>query len=912
MTNRRRFSTTSRLAPTLLAVALAWVAPGFGQDASASYDDRSPSAANAPSREDIERFADVEDVPAFARVRYEENGVDVVRKDGFADELRFNAAIYEGDRVTTRADQRAEFQLPDGTLVRLDRASTLEFYALAEPRRGDRRASVVGLVDGSMQVEVPDPQNGEAFRIDTAAASVYPLEPSSFRVDLANGTVVKVSVERGRVEVAGESGSRVLYAGERARVTQGSSPGRAYAYNVMLRDSFDQWVSRRDDVYGLRAERGPEYDELPEDVRPYYGELSAHGRWVRTDEWGWVWNPDVDDDWRPYYDGYWSTGPWGPVWVSSESWGWPVYRYGRWEYSTGWGWTWIPGRVFRPAHVVWYYGPSYVGWCPLGYWNTAVYVGPRVHWSIGWGWSYFDYHPWVFVGYNHFWYHPVPRAIVPRGRVIPADLRRGVVTRASVVSPADVRGARASRAAAVRDVGLPQDRVYERAQALARTRGDVAQRADQIRDERENAAAARTRQSFRDVEREVGGSRNARRVGARDDDGDSARTSAAERSRGGAGERGQPAVEPQERDAGSAPGRTRGSSGSVRERSTGPRDSGASAPSRGSGSSDGSSRGSSGASGTRGRAPGDEADARPVIRYYRGAQRDALADRNPSPSTPAEEPGAAAQSAPAGAAEGTRNARAPQGFPRAATPDDSRERGAVSREAGDKSDARAPASNPTEGVRRFFGELGGQRGNDAADVRRGLTRQPAATAPRATERPPTATAPRRETEERPPTAPRRETTERTPAAPRRESAERAPTVPRRESTGSSNPAPPRRESAERPPAAPRRESTAGRQSSSSTNRREYERFTPAPRSEPRVAPREERAPARVAPRGSEPRRESPPTIRQSSPPRREAPSRPSVSSRDSAPRSSSSAPSRSSGSSRGNSGGGNAGRSRGR
>lgn len=847
MTNRRRSSTTSRLAPTLLALALACVTPGFGQDATATYDDRSPGAANAPSREEIERYADVEDVPAFARVRYEENGVDVVRKDGFADELRFNAAIYEGDRVTTRADQRAEFQLPDGSLLRLDRASTLEFYELAEPGRGDRRSSVVGLVDGSMQVEVPDPENGENFRIDTAAASIYPLEPSSFRVDLANGSVVKVSVERGRVEVAGESGSRVVYAGERVRVTQGSSPGRAYAYNVMLRDSFDQWVSRRDDVYGLRAERGPEYDELPEDVRPYYGELSAHGRWVRTDDWGWVWNPDVDDDWRPYYDGYWSTGPWGPVWVSSESWGWPVYRYGRWEYSTGWGWTWIPGRVFRPAHVAWYYGPSYVGWCPLGYWNSAVYVGPRVHWSIGWGWSYFDYHPWVFVGYNNFWYHSVPRAIVPRGRVLPADLRRGIVTRASVVSPADVRGARASRAAAARDVGLPQDRVYERAQALARTRGDVAQRADQIRDERENAAAARTRQSFRDVEREVVGSRNARRVGARDDDGDRARTSATERSRGDAGERGKPAVEPQERDGSAAPGRTRDSSGSVRERSTGPRDSGASPPSRGggSGSSGGSSRGSSGASGTRGRAPGDEADARPVIRYYRGEQRDALADRNPSASTPAEVPGAAAPSAPARAAEGTRNTRAPQGFPRA---DDSRERGAVSREAGEKGDARTPASNPTEGVRRFFGELGGQRGNDATDVRRGLTRQPAATAPRATERQPT--------------------------APRRESAERTPTAPRRESTGRSAPPVPRRETAGRPPAAPRRETA-------------------------------ERLPAA-------PRRESPPAIRQPSPPRREAPSRPSVSSRGSAPRPTPSAPSRSSGSSRGSSGGGNAGRSRGR
>ena len=60
-------------------------------------------------------------------------------------------------------------------------------------------------------------------------------------------------------------------------------------------------------------------------------------------------------------------------WVSAEPWGWTPYHYGRWGWSVGLGWYWIPGNTFAPAYVSWYSYGDYVGWCPLNYYNSPIY-----------------------------------------------------------------------------------------------------------------------------------------------------------------------------------------------------------------------------------------------------------------------------------------------------------------------------------------------------------------------------------------------------------------------------------------------------------------------------------------------------------------------------------------------------------
>jgi len=124
-------------------------------------------------------------------------------------------------------------------------------------------------------------------------------------------------------------------------------------------------------VAPLRAQDPPPEDEggAPDDsvsFQTFYDSLSNQGSWVQSSDYGYVWQPNVDDpDWAPYTDGHWVYTDDGWTWVSDESWGWATYHYGRWVNIDGTGWCWVPGYVWAPAWVSWRYGDDYCGWAPL-------------------------------------------------------------------------------------------------------------------------------------------------------------------------------------------------------------------------------------------------------------------------------------------------------------------------------------------------------------------------------------------------------------------------------------------------------------------------------------------------------------------------------------------------------------------
>ncbi len=98
--------------------------------------------------------------------------------------------------------------------------------------------------------------------------------------------------------------------------------------------------------------------------------LEPYGRWIRHRRFGEVWVPaNLPRDWRPYEYGHWVyTDEWGWFWVSDpeeEDWGWVTFHYGRWVFERGLGWFWVPGDEWAPAWVDWRYGDGYVGWAPL-------------------------------------------------------------------------------------------------------------------------------------------------------------------------------------------------------------------------------------------------------------------------------------------------------------------------------------------------------------------------------------------------------------------------------------------------------------------------------------------------------------------------------------------------------------------
>jgi hypothetical protein len=113
------------------------------------------------------------------------------------------------------------------------------------------------------------------------------------------------------------------------------------------------------------------YEDAAPDPEDYEEELDPYGEWVEHPEYGPVWHPAVATGWRPYMHGHWAWTPAGWTWISTEPWGW-TFHYGRWAFAPAWGWVWVPGTVWGPAWVDWYWGDGYVGWAPLAPFSVHV------------------------------------------------------------------------------------------------------------------------------------------------------------------------------------------------------------------------------------------------------------------------------------------------------------------------------------------------------------------------------------------------------------------------------------------------------------------------------------------------------------------------------------------------------------
>jgi hypothetical protein len=129
-----------------------------------------------------------------------------------------------------------------------------------------------------------------------------------------------------------------------------------------------------DDGTGAEAGYGPEdqyADTDPSALTDFRSTLDPYGQWTEDPTYGTVWVPSQDvvgSDFTPYVSaGHWTYDD-DYTWVSDYDWGWAPFHYGRWVYSTPYGWGWIPGRRYAGAWVSWRYGYgdwAYVGWGPL-------------------------------------------------------------------------------------------------------------------------------------------------------------------------------------------------------------------------------------------------------------------------------------------------------------------------------------------------------------------------------------------------------------------------------------------------------------------------------------------------------------------------------------------------------------------
>lgn len=298
-------------------------------------------------------------VTAPARVRLVDG--DVLFRTPDSDEwlpAAVNTPLDEGDAIWCPDDARAEIQLPDGSLIKIDQNSELDLLA------NEDDFIHLYLASGRAYLRTGPTLPGDSLQIDAEDTTVLPAARTKLRIDILPDGQEDVSIFKGSAYVEGNGSRTNVRAGEHIALDDDYS--RLLPLNPP--DSWEEWNRERDRELSRPARSA---SPLPEELQGYSSELDSNGAWVRVPDYGMVWRPRVifSADWAPYRSGRWIWKGDDYVWISFENWGWVPYHYGRWAVVSGLGWCWVPpargDAYWGPGYVGWYRTGSHVGWTPL-------------------------------------------------------------------------------------------------------------------------------------------------------------------------------------------------------------------------------------------------------------------------------------------------------------------------------------------------------------------------------------------------------------------------------------------------------------------------------------------------------------------------------------------------------------------
>jgi hypothetical protein len=278
-----------------------------------------------------------------------------------------NAPLFEGNRVATAEDGRAEIQFEDGSAARLSPNSALTLNVLSG--QGVTGQAEIVLESGLGYFEVRGGGQAGAIRIRFGGSVVTTSGFTVLRINMDNPPG-ELAVFSGNAHL--ERGQRLtldLHGGESVALS-GADAARYEQTESIEPDSWDSWNSDRDQILTAEAasQTGTTKD-YADSSNPAWNDLDANGSWYNVAGQGNIWSPyaAADAGWDPYGSGYWMWTPrFGYVWVSGYSWGYLPYQCGNWNYYDSFGWGWAPG----------------MGGCS-SWWGGGGYLGPNI--GIGFG-----------------------------------------------------------------------------------------------------------------------------------------------------------------------------------------------------------------------------------------------------------------------------------------------------------------------------------------------------------------------------------------------------------------------------------------------------------------------------------------------------------------------------------------------
>ncbi len=288
----------------------------------------------------------------IARLSFAQGGVTLLGTgETTSAPATLNRPIAPGDELSTAGDGRAEVEL-GAAAVRVGSNTAFKFVDLEE------RALRMQLNSGIANVRVRDLGENDSVEVETPQGVMSVLRPGNYRLEVnpAGGTTI-VKVSSGALEARGDAGESFVVRAQQVATLTGTTRLASTTSTLGAPDSFDEWTLERDQRID-RAQTAEAAKYVPDDVVGYE-DLDSNGTWRNDPEYGYVWAPTtVVAGWTPYrYGRYSYVSGWGWTWIDDAPWGFAPFHYGSWV-TIGGRWNWVPG----PRHG------RYVG-RPGGYWN---------------------------------------------------------------------------------------------------------------------------------------------------------------------------------------------------------------------------------------------------------------------------------------------------------------------------------------------------------------------------------------------------------------------------------------------------------------------------------------------------------------------------------------------------------------
>ncbi len=212
-------------------------------------------------------------------------------------------------------------------------------------------SSTVALDQGALVLHVLPGGNGQVFSIETAEGVLRLDQPGYYEIETGEGDQPATisAIEGGAQFRTAKGREQVLHPGERVVLADSAVPQSS----AVVEDDLIRRVAAEIEDIGENESRAPEY--VSSQITGFQ-DLTRYGIWNLTDDYGAVWEPQVNSDWAPYSRGRWvDVAPWGKTWVDDAPWGFAPFHYGRWVRHNE-RWVWLPGEiaaapVYAPALV---------------------------------------------------------------------------------------------------------------------------------------------------------------------------------------------------------------------------------------------------------------------------------------------------------------------------------------------------------------------------------------------------------------------------------------------------------------------------------------------------------------------------------------------------------------------------------